>query len=136
MDFFEKELNELKGDTKRHLSLEEEETTASPNTFNALSVQNNSYLGCIKMEKDRPVHDASCECKKTNSCMSLSDKIPTSAPQEIKNFIKDVDKSFAGDNAWVKDEKKNEAFVQRAQNLSNAMLDQASLQLSKQEEIS
>jgi len=135
IDYFEKDLNALKSDTKRHLSLEEQtqSSTTNNNLMASTHIQNNNLMGCIKMVNNQPTHDPLCECAKTNSCMSFSNQLPPNTPQELKDLVKDVDKHFAGDNAWIHDEKKSDEMVNRAMSASDKMLNDVNLELSKKD---
>jgi hypothetical protein len=135
IDYFENDLNALKSDTKRHLNLEEQTQTTNTNNnlTTSTNIQNNNLMGCIKMVNNQPTHDPLCECAKTNSCMSFSNQLPPNTPEELKNLIKDVDKHFAGNNAWINDDKKSDEMVNRAVSASDRMLNDVNLELSKKD---
>ncbi len=136
INYFEKDLMALKSDTARHLSLEDKSTveTTNNNLISSKTTNNttNNLLGCIKLVNDLPTHDPTCECTKNNSCMSFGNKISKNVPNKYKEVVKEVDAYFAGNNAWINDDKKSEEIIAKSTAASEHALDDVNLQLSKQ----
>lgn len=91
---FESDLNELKANVGKNL-IEDSKDGNKTSENGAIAYGNNP--GCMVTKNGNYEYDATCDCAKTNSCTSFSDKLPKDNKLDgTKELVSNVDKLMSG----------------------------------------